>query len=85
MSDVALPSAARFASDGPEHCIIRRNDGVHADPEALGTTLIAAVDNILRSGHYLAGLDYPVLIGAVWPRPRVAARCRWPGAGADCR
>jgi len=66
VSDVALPSAARFASDGPEHCIIRRNDGVHADPEALGTTLIAAVDNILRSGHYLAGLDYPVLIKALY-------------------
>lgn len=66
MSDAALLSVARFASDGPEHCIARRDDGVYADPQALGTTLVAALDNLLRAGHYLARLDYPVLIKALY-------------------
>lgn len=74
MSDLAvLPDAApvaaatvRFSSSGPEHCIARRDDGVYADPEVLGTTLAAAVDGILRSNHYFAGLDYPVLIKALY-------------------
>ena len=60
------PTAVRFASTGLEHCIVRRDDGVYADPEVLGTTLVAAVDGILRSNHYLAGLDYPVLIKALY-------------------
>lgn len=74
MSDLAvLPDAVpveapavRFSSSGPEHCIARRDDGVYADPEVLGTTLVAAVDGILRSNHYFAGLDYPVLIKALY-------------------
>ncbi|MBA4094624.1 MAG: hypothetical protein C0489_11120, partial [Candidatus Accumulibacter sp.] len=66
VSHVALSSVARFASDGPEHCIVRREDGVYADPAALGTTLVAALDNLLRAGNYLAGLDYPVLIKALY-------------------
>ena len=66
MSDVALPSAARFDFDGPEQCIVQREDGVYADPEALGTTLAVALDNLLRAGHYLAGLDYPILIKALY-------------------
>lgn len=75
MSDLAVPPAvpatasaalARFQSSGPEHCIARREDGVYADPEVLGTTLVAGVDSILRSGHYFRGLDYPVLIKALY-------------------
>ncbi|MDY0977468.1 flagellar assembly protein A [Massilia sp. CFBP9012] len=74
MSDLSVPpdavsvasTAVRFESTGPEHCIARRDDGVYADPEVLGTTLAAAVDGILRSNHYLAGLDYPILIKAVY-------------------
>ncbi len=74
MSDLAVPpdavslasTAVRFESTGPEHCIARRDDGVYADPEVLGTTLAAAVDGILRSNHYLAGLDYPVLVKALY-------------------
>ncbi|MDT1822816.1 hypothetical protein FPK54_23115, partial [Acinetobacter baumannii] len=70
MSDLALlpeavpaeAAAVRFSSSGPEHCIARRDDGIYADPEVLGTTLVAAIDGILRSNHYFAGLDYPVLI-----------------------
>jgi hypothetical protein len=49
-----------------EHCIARRHDGVYADPDVLGTTLVAAVDSIFRSGQYLAGVDYPVLIKALF-------------------
>ena len=65
--DLAVaPAAVRFASSGPEHCIARREDGIYADPEVLGTTLAAAVDGILRSNHYFAGLDYPVLIKALY-------------------
>ena len=59
-------SVARFASGGPEHCIDQRADGVYADPEVLGTTLVAAVDGVLRSNHYFADLDYPVLIKALY-------------------
>lgn len=71
MSDsaVATPPAApvtRFASSGPEHCIERRPDGVYADPAVLGTTLLAAVDSVLRSGRYFTGLDYKVLIKALF-------------------
>lgn len=74
MSDLVDPpetafveaSTVRFRSDGPEHCIAKCADGVHADPEVLGTTLAAAVDAILRTNHYFAGLDYPVLIKALY-------------------
>lgn len=59
-------SVARFAAGGPEHCINQRADGVYADPEVLGTTLVAAVDGVLRSNHYFADLDYPVLIKALY-------------------
>lgn len=71
VSESVLPStapaaAARFASNGPEHCIDRRADGVYADHEVLGTTLMAAIDGILRSSHYFAGLDYAVVIKALY-------------------
>ena len=47
----------RFASSGPEHCLERRPDGVFADPAVLGTTILAAVDSVLRSGRYFTGLN----------------------------
>ncbi len=59
-------AVARFESDGPEHCIVKRHDGVHADPAVLGTTLVAAVDRIFQSGHYLAGIDYPAFLKALF-------------------
>ena len=67
-SAVANPSApaARFDATGPEHCIQRRPDGIYADPAVLGTTVLAAVDSILRSGSILSGIDYPVLIKALY-------------------
>jgi uncharacterized protein (DUF342 family) len=62
----AQTQGARFAGDGPEHCIAKRHDGVYADPAVLGTTLVAAIDSIFRGGHYLAGIDYPVLMKALF-------------------
>lgn len=59
-------AAVRFEASGPEHCIAVRRDGVYADPAVLGTTLIAAVDSILRSGRYFTAIDYPVLIKALY-------------------
>ncbi|MFL6674252.1 MAG: flagellar assembly protein A [Massilia sp.] len=58
--------AGRLEGEGPEHCIIRRDDGVYADPAVLGTTLLAAVDSILLDNCYFSGLDYPVLIKALF-------------------
>lgn len=71
LTDLSLPcaitrTAARFASSGAEHCIEQRADGVYADPEVLGTTLLAAVDAILRSKRYFVGLDYAVLTKALY-------------------
>lgn len=63
---IPAPSTARFAGAGPEHCLEQRPDGVYADPAVLGTTVLAAVDAVLRSGSYLAGVDYPVLIKAIY-------------------
>jgi hypothetical protein len=65
---VAIPSvpAARFDSTGPEHCLQRRPDGIYADPAVLGTTVLAAVDSILRAGSVLSGIDYPALIKAMY-------------------
>ena len=59
-------AGARFDTAGPEHCLQQRADGVYADPAVLGTTVLAAVDSILRCGNYLAGLDYPVLVKALY-------------------
>jgi hypothetical protein len=58
--------ATRIAATGPEHCIAKRNDGVYADPTVLGTTLVAAVDNVYRAGNYFVGVDYPVLMKALF-------------------
>jgi hypothetical protein len=62
----AQAQGARFDATGPEHCIARRDDGVYADPAVLGTTLVAAIDSIFRGGHYLAGVDYPILLKALF-------------------
>jgi hypothetical protein len=65
---VAIPPApaARFDSGGPEHCLQQRPDGIYADPAVLGTTVLAAIDSIYRSGSILRGIDYPVLIKALY-------------------
>ena len=66
-TDLATPApAVRFDSTGLAHCIEHRPDGVYADPAVLGTTILAAVDGIFRSGKVLRGIDYPVLIKALY-------------------
>jgi uncharacterized protein (DUF342 family) len=39
---------------------------VYADPSVLGTTLVAAIDNVYRAGNYFTGIDYPVLMKALF-------------------
>jgi len=60
-------AAARFSAAADlEHCIAKRADGVYADPAVLGTTLAAAVDGVIGAGRYFAGLDYPILLKALY-------------------
>jgi hypothetical protein len=66
LSAAAQVTAARIAATGPEHCIAKRDDGVYADPSVLGTTLVAAIDNVYRAGNYFTGIDYPVLMKALF-------------------
>ena len=60
----AVPGAP-LDPDSPEHCIVRRRDGVYADPSRLGTTFLAAFDSMLKANYYFTDLDYPVLIKAL--------------------
>ncbi|MFP5392225.1 MAG: flagellar assembly protein A [Gammaproteobacteria bacterium] len=54
------------AVDTPVPGLIRRPDGVYADPSVPGTTIAAAVDAIFARGELLAGLDYPILIKVIY-------------------
>jgi hypothetical protein len=56
------------AAAGLEHCIVKRQGGVYADPTVLGTTFQAAVDSIFSNGKYFADLDYAVLTKAIYDR-----------------
>ena len=51
---------------GLEHCIVKRRDGVYADPTVLGTTFVAAVDAIVAGNRYFAGIDYAILLKAMY-------------------
>jgi hypothetical protein len=51
---------------GLENCIVRRRDGVYADPTVLGKTFLAAFDHIMRGNYYFTGLDYALVIKAVY-------------------
>jgi hypothetical protein len=64
--EATLPPTARFASGGPEHCIMRRRDGIYADPSVLGTTFLAAFDRMLEEDIYFTDLDYPLLMKALY-------------------
>jgi hypothetical protein len=68
-SAVALSAsapAARLDPAGADDCIVRRPDGVYVDPGVPGPVLLAAFDALLRGGSYLVGLDYPVLLKALF-------------------
>lgn len=58
MSNQAVP--------GAEACIARQPDGVYCDVAALGPVLLAAVDAILLRNQVFSGLNYPVLIKALF-------------------
>jgi hypothetical protein len=82
-SPAAQAQGARIAGTGPEHCIVKRHDGVFADPAVLGTTLVAAIDSIFQGGQYLSGIDYPVLLKVLFGLgPELLPE---PGAGAGVR
>jgi len=49
-----------------EHCIVKRGDGVYADPTVLGTTFAAAVNGVFSANSYFAGLDYALMIKAIY-------------------
>ncbi|RZA33633.1 MAG: DUF342 domain-containing protein [Lysobacteraceae bacterium] len=55
--------AAAAGADTPIAC---QPDGVYCDVAALGPALLAAVEGILLKNQYFAGLDYPVLVKALF-------------------
>lgn len=71
VQDVA--SAAPFPVDEPSAPdaglpigLVRRTDGIYIDVGLPRPTLIAAVNQVFRSGFYLAGLNYPLMIKALY-------------------
>jgi hypothetical protein len=62
---VSSPGQAQAAA-GIDHCIVKRPDGVYADPGVLTTTMAAAIDGVLSNNSYFSGLDYAVLIKIIY-------------------
>ena len=60
------PAARTVAGAGLDHCIVRRPDGVYADPGVLTTTFAAAIDSVFSQDNYFSGLDYAVLIKIIY-------------------
>lgn len=68
-SAVAAPQGAPARGPdptSPEHCIVKRRDGVYADPTVLGSAFVAAVDAIIGGNQYFAQLDYAILLKAMY-------------------
>jgi hypothetical protein len=51
---------------GLERCIVRRRDGIYADPSSLGKLFLTAFDHVLRGNFYFTDLDYALLIKALY-------------------
>ena len=51
---------------GLENCIVRRRDGVYADPSMLGPTFLTAFDHVVRGNEYFTDLDYALLMKALY-------------------
>ncbi len=47
---------------GLEQCIVRRRDGVYADPTVLGKIFMAAFDNVLLGNYYFTDIDYALVM-----------------------
>jgi hypothetical protein len=61
------PSAAgAVPAGGIAHCIVKRPDGVYADPSVSGAALAAAIDSVFANNSYFVGLNYAVLIKAIY-------------------
>ncbi|MES2325650.1 MAG: flagellar assembly protein A [Pseudomonadota bacterium] len=61
------PSAGGAAApSGVEHCIVKRRDGVYADPGVLGTTFAAAVDGVFSTNNYFSDIDYAILTKVIY-------------------
>lgn len=54
------------AGPAAAQCIIKRQDGVYADPTVLGTVFAAAVDTVFSGNNFFSGLNYPILIKALY-------------------
>ena len=67
-STVANPNAPVGGLDalGLENCIVRRRDGVYADPTVLGKTFLAAFDHVMLGNYYFTDLDYALVIKALY-------------------
>ncbi|MCS0607520.1 FapA family protein [Massilia solisilvae] len=59
-------SPAGGAASMPEYGVVQREDGVFLDPSLPRAGLMAAIDNIFAANNYFAGLDYAVLLRALY-------------------
>jgi hypothetical protein len=51
---------------GLERCIVRRRDGIYADPASLGKLFLTAFDHILSGNYYFTDIDYALTIKALY-------------------
>jgi hypothetical protein len=51
---------------GLEHCIVRRRDGVYADPTLFGKTFLAAFAHLMQGNFYFVDIDYALVIKALY-------------------
>jgi hypothetical protein len=51
---------------GLENCIVRRPDGLYADPTVLGKTFLAAFEHLMRGNYYFSDLDYALVIKVLY-------------------
>lgn len=51
---------------GLEHCIYMQEDGVYADPAALGQTFMAAFEHVMRGNNFFTDIDYALLLKALY-------------------
>lgn len=62
----ASPPPARPQALVSEYGIAEREDGAYLDLSVPGHALVASVDNILLANNYFVGLDYPLLVKALY-------------------
>lgn len=68
-----MPAAAGPDAAMPAYGVVQRADGVYLDPSLQRPALVAAIDGILSNNSYFSGLDYPVLMRALYGvGPKVA-------------